>query len=172
MEIFEKIDNDTIDNSIVKRTFIKVYHQQRAILNNLDQNIEFISEQNNKYQQIGNAYPQYDITIRKLDDTNFLEDASRKINNVLLLRLKKHNYQRREAQILNIFRWFLMEVKPLKIKFLKLTIFNLKIVLKNVILEMILGSKKNNENFITILYIVEVLKNIQTNDSYILIMVV
>ena len=89
MEVFEKIDTDTIDNSIVKRPFIKVYHQQRAILNNLDQNVEFISEQNNNYQQIGNAYQQYDITIGKLHDTNFLEDASRKMNNAFAFTFKE-----------------------------------------------------------------------------------
>ena len=89
VEDFKLIDNETIDNSIVERTFIKVYHQQRAILNNLDQNIEFISKQNNKYQQIGNANLEYDITRRKPDDANFRDDASRLTNNAFAFTFKE-----------------------------------------------------------------------------------
>ena len=48
-----------------QKRFFKIYHPQEANLNNPDQNIDFIFAENNKYHQIGNAYLQYDITIRK-----------------------------------------------------------------------------------------------------------
>ena len=66
LEDFQVIDNSTVDTSIDKRDFTQIYHQQGARLNHLDQNIEFILGENNKYHQIGNAYLQYDITVRKV----------------------------------------------------------------------------------------------------------
>ena len=89
VEYFEFFDKDTSDKSIIKTNFDKVYHQQRAISNNLDQNIEIISDQNNKYQQIVKAYLQYDITIRKPDDANFRDDASRLTNNAFAFTFKE-----------------------------------------------------------------------------------
>ena len=62
LEDFQSIDNES---SIIKRDFIKVYHQQGAQLNDPDQNIEFIFGENNKYHQIGNSYFEFDITVRK-----------------------------------------------------------------------------------------------------------
>ena len=44
---------------------MKNYHRQGANLDNFDQNIEFIFGENNNYQQIGNAYFQYGITVGK-----------------------------------------------------------------------------------------------------------
>ena len=64
LEDFQLLDKEPIDNSIIKRDFIKVYHQQGAQLNDPDQNIEFIFGENNKYHQIGNSYLQFDITIQ------------------------------------------------------------------------------------------------------------
>ena len=58
LEDFPLIDNETIDNSIKKRDFLKVYHQQAAILNDSDQHIELILGENNSYHQIGNAFLQ------------------------------------------------------------------------------------------------------------------
>ena len=39
-----------------------------------DQNIEFIFGENNNYHQIGNAYIEFNITVRKNDTTNFHND--------------------------------------------------------------------------------------------------
>ena len=64
LEDFQLLDNETFDNSIVKRDFLKVYHQQRAQLNDPDQNIKFILFENNIHHQIGNAYLEYDISVR------------------------------------------------------------------------------------------------------------
>ena len=62
-EDFQLLDNERFDNSIMKRDFLKVYHQQGAQLNDPDQNIEFIFGENNNYHQVGNAYLEFDITV-------------------------------------------------------------------------------------------------------------
>ena len=64
LEDFQLLDNGTFDNSIIKRDFQKVYHQQGANLNGTDQNVEFIFGENNNYHQIGNAYLEFDIKVR------------------------------------------------------------------------------------------------------------
>ena len=78
LEDFQLIDNEPIDNSIKKRDYIKIYHQQGAQLNDPDQNIEFIFGENNNYHQVGNSYLQFDITVRKADnaDFDFTNDAA------------------------------------------------------------------------------------------------
>ena len=64
LEDFQLIDNEPIDNSIVKRDYTKVYHQQGANLSDSNQNAEFIFGENNNYHQIGHGYLEYDITVR------------------------------------------------------------------------------------------------------------
>ena len=71
LENFQLIDNEPIDNSITKRYFSKVYHQQGFLLNDPDQNVEFIFGENNKYHQVGNSLLGFDITVRKADCNNF-----------------------------------------------------------------------------------------------------
>ena len=81
LEDFQLLDIEALDNSIIKRDFTKIYHQQGAQLNQSDQNIEFIFGENNNYHQIGNAYLEFDITVRKADTTNFhIEDPIRLLN--------------------------------------------------------------------------------------------
>ena len=82
LEDFQLLDNEPLDNSIIKRDFTKIYHRQGDQLNQSDQNIEFIFGENNNYHQIGNAYLEFNITVRKNDDTNFHhEDPVRLVNN-------------------------------------------------------------------------------------------
>ena len=82
LEDFQLLDNEPFDNSIIKRDFTKIYHQQGAQLNQSDQNIEFIFGENNNYHQIGNGYLEFNITVRKHDTTNFhVEDPIRLVNN-------------------------------------------------------------------------------------------
>ena len=64
LEYFQLLDNEPIDNSIIKRDYTKIYHQQGANLNDHNQNVEFIFGENNNYHQIGNAYLEFDITVR------------------------------------------------------------------------------------------------------------
>ena len=66
LEEFQLLDNEAFDNSIVKRVFMKVCHQQGAQLNDADQNIKFIFGENNNYHQVSNACLEYDITVQNL----------------------------------------------------------------------------------------------------------
>ena len=57
-------------------------------MDDLDQTVESIFGKNNNYLQIGDAYLQLDITIRKDDNTNFNKEAIRLINNALAYTFK------------------------------------------------------------------------------------
>ena len=82
LEDFQLLDNEPLDKSIIKRVFTKLYHRQGDQLNQSDQNIEFIFGESNNYHQIGNAYLEFNITVRKNDTTNFHnDDPFRLINN-------------------------------------------------------------------------------------------
>ena len=82
LEDFQLLDNEPIDNSNIKRDFTKIYHRQGDQLNQSDQNIEFIFGENNNYHQIGNAYLEFNITVRKNDTTIFhSDDPVRLVNN-------------------------------------------------------------------------------------------
>ena len=59
---FELIDDETIDNSIERRHFMKTYQPQGAQFNNSDQNVEFIFGEKNSYRQVGNGYLDFDLT--------------------------------------------------------------------------------------------------------------
>ena len=76
LEDFQLLDSEAFDNSIVKRDFMKVYHQQGAQLNDSDQYIKFLFGENNNYHQIGNAYLEYDITVQ---DPNAVFDNNSRI---------------------------------------------------------------------------------------------
>ena len=82
LEDFQLLDNEPLDNSIIKRVFTEIYHRQGDQLNQSDQNIEFIFGENNNYHQIGKAYLEFNITVRKHDTTNFHDDDPvRLVNN-------------------------------------------------------------------------------------------
>ena len=83
-EDFQLIDDLKIDDSIMKTDFIKMYHQHGAEVNNENQNIKFYFGENLNYIQIGNAYLEIDILVRKVDATNFTNaDEIRLVNNGL-----------------------------------------------------------------------------------------
>ena len=46
LEDFEILSNEPFDNSLIKKDFLKIYHQQGAQLNNSEQKIEFIFGKN------------------------------------------------------------------------------------------------------------------------------
>ena len=82
LEDFQLLDNEPLDNSIIKRDFTKIYHRQGDQSNQSDQNIEFIFGENNNYHQIGIAYLEFNITVRKNDTTKFHnDDHVRLVNN-------------------------------------------------------------------------------------------
>ena len=81
LEDFQLLDNEPLVISLIKRDFTKIYHIQGDQLDQSDQNIEFIFSENNNYHQIGNAYLEFNITVRQNDDTNFHhEDFVRLLN--------------------------------------------------------------------------------------------
>ena len=45
LKVFQFLDNGSNDNSILKRDFLKIYHQQAANLFDSDQNLEFLFEE-------------------------------------------------------------------------------------------------------------------------------
>ena len=81
LEDFQLLVNEPFDNSIIKRDFLKIYHQQGAQLNQADQNIEFIFGENNNYHQVGNSYLEFDITVRREDDANFGNNSAIRLTN-------------------------------------------------------------------------------------------
>ena len=82
IEDFQLIDETSIYTSINKRDYTKIYHQHRANLNDSNQNVEFIWCENNNYYQNGNDYLQYDITVRRVNNNNFVNgDVIRLVNN-------------------------------------------------------------------------------------------
>ena len=89
LEDFQLIDNEPIDNSIVKRDFTKVYHQSGANLIDVNQNIEFIFGENNNYHQIGNAYLEFDITVRNTGGNFTNASVIRLVNNAFAFCFKE-----------------------------------------------------------------------------------
>ena len=82
LEDFQLLDNEPLDNSIIKRDFIKIYNRQGDQLNQSDQNFEFFFGENNNYHRIVNAFLEFNITVRKNDTTNFHnDDPIRLVNN-------------------------------------------------------------------------------------------
>ena len=62
-EDFQLIDDSRIDDSIIKRNFIKIYHQNGAEVDNENQNKKFYFGENPNYIQIGNSYLEVDIEV-------------------------------------------------------------------------------------------------------------
>ena len=89
LEGFQMIENDPIDNSIIKRDYIRVYHQQGANLNDSNQNVEFIFGENNNYHQIGNAYLEFDITVRNTAGNFTNASVIRLVNNAFAFCFKE-----------------------------------------------------------------------------------
>ena len=82
LEDFQLLDNESFYNSIIKRDFLKVYHQQGAQLKNADQNIEIIFGENNNFHQIGNPYFEFDITVRPQNAADaFVNDSPIRLTN-------------------------------------------------------------------------------------------
>ena len=90
LEAFQSLVNEPIVNSNLKRDFLKVNHQKGAQLNQSNQNMDFVPGEINHYHQIGNAYLEFDVTVRKYDTTNFhYEDLIRLVNNAVAFCFKE-----------------------------------------------------------------------------------
>ena len=90
LEDFQILDNEPFDDNTITTDFLKVYHQQGAQLNLSDQKIDFNFGANNNYHQIGNGYSEFDITVRKSDNTIFhYDDPIRLVKNGFALCFRK-----------------------------------------------------------------------------------
>ena len=83
-QVFKPLDTEPNDNYFREREFPKVYYHQQENSDYSDRNLEVIFGENKNYHQIGNVYLQYDITIRKNDNSNFIDEAKRLVNNALV----------------------------------------------------------------------------------------
>ena len=71
LEDFQLLDNEPTDDSIIKRNYSKIYHQQVALLNDPDQNVELIFGESSNYHQVGNSHLGFNITVPKAKGKNF-----------------------------------------------------------------------------------------------------
>ena len=73
-EDFQVIIEEKIDNSIIERDY-KLYHQSGAKVDDGNSNIKFFFGENLNYIQVGIGYLEFDIRIRKTDNTTFIVAA-------------------------------------------------------------------------------------------------
>ena len=83
---FQLKDNEKIDDSIIKRDFIKIYHQSGANADVENSQNKFYFGENHNFIQVGNVYLEFDIRIRRDDGNAFTtvapgNDIIRLVNN-------------------------------------------------------------------------------------------
>ena len=64
LEDFQLLDKEPIDNNIVNRDFLKVYHQHGAQLKDPNQKFEFIFGEDNNYHQSRDSFLDFHISVR------------------------------------------------------------------------------------------------------------
>ena len=128
---FSILDNEALDNSIITRDFTKIYHRQGDQLNQSDQNIESIFGENHNYHQIGNAYLEFNITVRKNDDTNFHdEDPVRLLNNGFAFCFKEARLSTSIGSDIEITKFFVDKYLPLSDRYqIKMVIYYLNLII-------------------------------------------
>ena len=85
-EDFQLIDDEKIDDSIIKRDLIKVYLQSGANVGAENSQIKFYFGENHNFIQVGNGYLEFDIRVRRADGNPFTilapgNDVFRLVNN-------------------------------------------------------------------------------------------
>ena len=68
---FQLVEDEKIDDSIMKREFIKNSHQSGADFNKENSNISLSFGENYNFIQVGIRFLEFDIKIRKDDNSNF-----------------------------------------------------------------------------------------------------
>ena len=81
-EDFQFIGDSKIDDSIIKKDFLKIYHQHCAEVNNENQNIKFYFGEIPNFGHLGNAYLEIDILVREADRTNFVNADNIRLVNI------------------------------------------------------------------------------------------
>ena len=64
-EDFQLIDDEKIDDSIIKRDLIKIYHQSGANVHAENSNNKFFFGENHFLIQVDNGYMEFDIRVKK-----------------------------------------------------------------------------------------------------------
>ena len=86
-EDFQLIDNEKIDDSIIKRDFFKIYHQTGANVDAENSQIKFYFGENHTFNQVGNGYLEFDMRVRRANGDAFaiglapVSDIIRLVNN-------------------------------------------------------------------------------------------
>ena len=70
-EDFQLIDDSKIVNSIIKRDFIKIYHQSGANVDAENSQIKFYFGEHHNFIQVGNGYLEFDIRVRRAKGNAF-----------------------------------------------------------------------------------------------------
>ena len=70
-EDFQLIDDEKNDDSIIKRVFLKIYHQSGANVDAENSKIKFYFGENHNFIQVGNGYLELDKRIRRDDGNRF-----------------------------------------------------------------------------------------------------
>ena len=83
---FQVVVDEKIDESNMKRGFIKLYHQSGSIVDNENSNNQLFFVENHNCIQSGNGYLEFDIKFKKHDNNNFSitapgHDVIRLVNN-------------------------------------------------------------------------------------------
>ena len=68
---FQLIDDSKIDDSIIKRDFIKIYHQSGANVDAENSQIKFYFGENHNFIQVGNGYLEFDIRVKRANGNAF-----------------------------------------------------------------------------------------------------
>ena len=66
LEDFQLLDNEPIDESVIKGELSQIYHQQGDQLNDRIQKLEFIFGENKNHHQVVNSYIKFNISVRLL----------------------------------------------------------------------------------------------------------
>ena len=69
--VFQLKDDEKIDDSIIKRDYINIYHQSGANVDAENSQIKFFFGENHNFIQIGNGYLEFDIRVRRADGNAF-----------------------------------------------------------------------------------------------------
>ena len=84
-EDFQLTDREKIDDSIIKRDFIKIYRQSGANVDAEKSQINFFFGENHNFIQVGDGYLEFDIGVRRTDGGPFTIaprlDTMRLVNN-------------------------------------------------------------------------------------------
>ena len=68
---FQLIDDEKSDDSIMNGDFVKTYHQSGANVDTENSNIKFYFGENHNFFPVGNGFLEFDIKVRKNDNSNF-----------------------------------------------------------------------------------------------------